>query len=64
LPPADVAVRIEGSAQAKTAVLLAHATQRPAIGADYPWADLVPAQLYFRFLDREYYHLAWGQPLG
>jgi LmbE family N-acetylglucosaminyl deacetylase len=63
LTPADAAVRIEGSGPAKTAVMLAHATQRPILGADYPWADLVPARAYFRFLDREYFHLVWGQQL-
>lgn len=61
---ADVAVRIEDSAKAKGGVLLAHGTQSPALGRDYPLADRIPALAYFRFLDREYFHLAWGQPLG
>jgi LmbE family N-acetylglucosaminyl deacetylase len=62
--PADVAVRIQESGAAKAGVLLAHGTQSPELGRDYPWATRIPAAAYFRFFDREYFHLLWGQPLG
>lgn len=64
LAPTDVAIRIDGTGQAKTGVLLAHGTQSPQLGRGYPLADAIPAELYFRFLNREYLHLAWGQPIG
>jgi LmbE family N-acetylglucosaminyl deacetylase len=49
----------------KGAALLAHGTQGPdLVRATYPYADRVPAWAYFRFWDREYFALAWGQPLA
>lgn len=61
---ADVAVRMESQGAAKAGVILVHGTQSPALGRDYPGAELLPAGLYFRFLDREYFHLVAGDPLG
>ena len=65
VPEPQVSVRIDGDTGAKGAVLLAHGTQSPdLVQATYPYADRVPAWAYFRFWDREYFALAWGQPLG
>lgn len=63
-PEAEVAVRIEDQASIKGRVLLAHGTQSPdLVAATYPYADRIPAWAYFRFWDREYFALAWGQPI-
>jgi LmbE family N-acetylglucosaminyl deacetylase len=63
-PEAEVAVRIEDQAAIKGRVLLAHGTQSPdLVAATYPYADRIPAWAYFRFWDREYFALAWGQPI-
>lgn len=60
---ADVSVRISDAGGAKVAALLAHGTQSPDLGRSLPMADAIPAAAYFRFFDREYFHLLWGQPL-
>lgn len=60
----EVSVRIDDHTGAKGDVLLAHGTQSPdLVRATYPYADRVPAWAYFRFWDREYFTLTWGQPL-
>ena len=57
-------MRIDDHTAVKGEVLLAHGTQSPdLVRATYPYADRVPAWAYFRFWDREYFALAWGQPL-
>lgn len=61
---AEVAVRMESHGAAKAGVILAHGTQSPALGRDYPGAEVLPAGLYFRFLDREYFNLVAGDSLG
>ncbi|MGV1003565.1 MAG: PIG-L family deacetylase [Candidatus Nanopelagicales bacterium] len=63
LPTADVAVSINSAAIAKAAVIEIHGTQNPDLSADYPGVHEIPAAAYFRFFDREYFHLAWGDPL-
>jgi LmbE family N-acetylglucosaminyl deacetylase len=64
VPQPEVAVRIEDSATIKGRVLLAHGTQSPSlVEATYPYADRIPSWAYFRFWDREYFALAWGQPM-
>lgn len=64
LPDPQVAIRIEAEVATKGEVLLAHGTQSPDLAqATYPLADRIPAWAYFRFWDREYFALAWGQPL-
>jgi len=63
-PEAQVAVRIDDQSVIKGRVLLAHGTQSPdLVAATYPYADRIPAWAYFRFWDREYFALAWGQPI-
>lgn len=64
LPAADVAVAVNTVGQAKTAAIQMHGTQDPALAADYPGVHEIPAAAYFRFFDREYFHLAWGDPLA
>jgi LmbE family N-acetylglucosaminyl deacetylase len=64
VPDPQVAIRIDDSTTTKGQALLAHGTQSPdLVHATYPYADRVPAWAYFRFWDREYFALAWGQPL-
>lgn len=64
VPAPQVAVRIDEQTAVKGDVLLAHGTQSPdLVHATYPYADRVPAWAYFRFWDREYFALTWGQPL-
>lgn len=64
VPDPQVAIRIDDNTAAKGQVLMAHGTQGPdLVRATYPYADRVPAWAYFRFWDREYFALAWGQPL-
>ncbi len=64
LPRADVAIDVGDSAVLKGSVLAAHGTQSPDLAArTYPYADRLPAWAYFRFLDREEFALAWGEPL-
>lgn len=63
-PEATVAVRIEEQGADKGRVLQAHGTQYPDLVArTYPYSDRIPAWAYFRFWDREYFALTWGQPL-
>ena len=63
-PSAAVAVRIEDHATDKSRVLAVHGTQSPdLVSSTYPYADRIPAWAYFRFWDREYFALTWGQPL-
>ncbi|HYN56236.1 MAG TPA: PIG-L family deacetylase [Motilibacterales bacterium] len=65
VPEPQVSVRIDDHTADKGAVLLAHGTQSPdLVRATYPYADRMPAWAYFRFWDREYFALAWGQPLA
>lgn len=64
VPTADVSVAITDAAVAKSAVIRMHGTQNPDLAASYPGVGHIPAQAYFRFFDREYFHLAWGEPLG
>ena len=65
VPEPQVAVRIDDATTTKGEVLLAHGTQSPdLVAASYPYGDRIPAWAYFRFWDREYFALAWGQPLG
>jgi LmbE family N-acetylglucosaminyl deacetylase len=64
VPEPQVAVRIDDHTVVKGEALLAHGTQSPdLVRSTYPYADRVPAWAYFRFWDREYFTLAWGQPL-
>lgn len=64
LPEPDLAVPISAHAIAKGEALAAHGTQSPhLVAGTYPFADRAPAWAYFRFLDREYFSLAWGVPL-
>jgi LmbE family N-acetylglucosaminyl deacetylase len=63
-PEPQVAIRIEDQAAEKGQALRAHGTQSPdLVQATYPYADRVPAWAYFRFWDREYFTLLWGEPL-
>ena len=63
-PEPQVSVRIDGQTTLKGEALLAHGTQSPdLVQATYPFADRLPAWAFFRFWDREYFALAWGQPL-
>ncbi len=63
-PSADVSVSITDSAIAKLAVIRMHGTQNPNLAASYPGVTHIPAPAYFRFFDREYFHLAWGETLS
>lgn len=64
LPDRTVSVPVPGHAVVRGEVLSAHGTRSPDLAAaTYPYADRVPAWAYFRFLDHEYFHLAWGEPL-
>lgn len=64
VPEPQVSVRIDDQTAVKGEVLLAHGTQSPdLVRSTYPYADRLPAWAYFRFWDREYFALAWGQPL-
>lgn len=55
LPAPDVAIRIPSQAASKRAVLDAHTTQVKIIADVQPGYDKVPAWLYYRLFDREYY---------
>lgn len=55
LPAPDVAVRIPSQAASKRAVLDAHRTQVKIIADVQPGYDKVPAWIYYRLFDREYY---------
>ncbi len=58
LPAPDVAIRIPSQAASKRAVLDAHTTQVKIIADVQPGYDKVPAWLYYRLFDREYYAMA------
>lgn len=58
LPAPDVAIHIPSQASSKRAVLDAHTTQVKIIADVQPGYDKVPAWLYYRLFDREYYALA------
>ena len=60
LPKPDVAVRIVPVADDKAAAARAHETQAAVLGDALPGFGVVPDWLYFRILDREYFHLAFG----
>jgi LmbE family N-acetylglucosaminyl deacetylase len=63
-PEPQVSVRIDAQTTTKGEALLAHGTQSPdLVQATYPFADTLPAWAFFRFWDREYFALTWGQPL-
>jgi len=56
LPPADLAVRMWRFGDVKKAVLNAHKTQWEIIDDVQPYATVTPSWLYYRVLDREYFH--------
>ncbi len=58
LPAPDLAIRIPSQAASKRAVLDAHTTQVKIIADVQPGYDKVPAWLYCRLFDREYYAVA------
>lgn len=58
LPAPDLAIRISSQATSKRAVLDAHTTQVKIIADVQPGYDKVPAWLYYRLFDREYYAVA------
>jgi len=58
LPAPDLAIRIPSQAASKRAVLDAHTTQVKIIADVQPGYDKVPAWLYYRLFDREYYAAA------
>lgn len=58
LPAPDLAIRIPSQASSKRAVLDAHTTQVKIIADVQPGYDRVPAWLYYRLFDREYYAVA------
>lgn len=58
LPAPDVAIHIPSQAASKRAVLDAHSTQVKIIADVQPGYDKVPAWLYYRLFDREYYAVA------
>ncbi len=64
VPEPEVAVRVDADAAVKGEDLLAHGTQSPDLAqVTYPYADRIPAWAYFRFWDREYFALTWGDPI-
>jgi len=64
VPEPDVSVRIQDEAAMKGQALQTHGTQSPdLVRGTYPYEDRIPALAYFRFWDREYFALAWGQPM-
>ncbi|HYN56086.1 MAG TPA: PIG-L family deacetylase [Motilibacterales bacterium] len=64
VPAPLVSVRIDDRSTVKGEVLGTHGTQSPdLVRATYPYADQIPPWAYFRFWDREYFALTWGQPL-
>jgi LmbE family N-acetylglucosaminyl deacetylase len=63
-PQPHVAVRVGHHWAPKGQALLAHGSQSPELlRAVYPMADRIPAWAYFWFWDREYFALAWGEPV-
>lgn len=64
LPAPDVAIDVAAHWFRRGEALRAHGSQSPDLAAGtYPHADRLSSWAYFRFFDREYFHLAWGQPL-
>lgn len=64
LPAPDVSVDVVAHWFKKGEVLRAHGTRSPDLAATtYPHSDRISSWAYFHFLDREYFDLAWGQPL-
>ncbi|CAN5293094.1 PIG-L family deacetylase [soil metagenome] len=61
LPGPTVAVPIAGEASAKRAVLDAHRSQVKVIDDVQPYGRKLPAQLYYRLFDREYFALAFSR---
>lgn len=55
LPPPELAVNIASQAAVKRALLDVHASQRAIIADVQPGYDKVPAWLYYRLFDREYF---------
>ncbi|MDO8900597.1 MAG: PIG-L family deacetylase [Phenylobacterium sp.] len=55
LPPPDLAVNIAHEAQTKRALLDVHASQARIIADVQPYYDRLPAWLYYRLFDREYF---------
>jgi N-acetylglucosamine malate deacetylase 2 len=63
-PAAQAAIRIDEQTQVKGALLdLYESIDADSMGSAYHAANTVPAWLYFRFWDREYFSIAFGQPL-
>jgi len=58
LPPPDLAIDIPSQAASKRAVLEAHTTKVKIIADVQPGYDKVPAWIYYRLFDREYYAVA------
>ena len=56
LPSADVAVVMSAFGDVKKQVLKAHKTQWEVIDDVQPYGMTLPAALYYRIFDREYYH--------
>jgi LmbE family N-acetylglucosaminyl deacetylase len=61
LPAPTIAVPISSQADAKRAVLDAHKTQVKVIDDVQPYGRRLPAFLYYRLFDREYFTLAAGR---
>ena len=59
LPAPTVAVPISGEGAAKRAVLDAHRSQVKVIDDVQPYGRKLPAWLYYRLFDREYFALAF-----
>jgi N-acetylglucosamine malate deacetylase 2 len=58
LPEPDIAFPMATEASARKKVLLAHRTQKEVISSVQPYYDKIPASIYYRIFDREYFHLA------
>ncbi len=55
LPTPAMAVRISTAGEFKKQAMLLHASQRPTFNDMQPYFDKVPAWLYYRIFDKEYY---------
>jgi N-acetylglucosamine malate deacetylase 2 len=58
LPAPDIAFPMATEAAARKKVLLSHRTQKEVISSVQPYYDKIPASIYYRIFDREYFHLA------
>ena len=58
LPPPSIGIRIVRSAAVKRRLLDVHKTQAQVMADVQPFYDKVPAWLYYRLFDREYFALA------